>query len=302
MRGVARFPLSLSFAALSLGAMMLSGCVFASLKYQTVESQTLSLPESAGRLVVRNTVGNVTLIADPAATGVTAEIEKMGKGATQEDADLAVKEIIVSLAFSASDPKVIEGIVSHPKSRSWRAYGVNWTITAPPDMAIDVLADVGNISATGFTEGARLVTDVGDVTAASLVGGVTAEADVGDIAVETTGAISAHTDVGGITVTARQGRSPESIDLKSDVGDVRLYLSPEWVGELEVSTSVGSIKLNESGAPIRKVTRRERKLSATFGAENADARPAKAKLASSVGDVVVTMLAQPAPVETERVQ
>lgn len=270
----------ISAALLSVSSVALGGCSFGSRNFVSSVREELSAPGNATRLTIHNTVGDVTLRSDPSATLITAEIERIGRGSTQKEADGALDEIFVSLA-EYGDAGLVEGVVKHPGSSRRREYAVNWIITAPPGVALDISAEVGALDADGFSAGANLRTEVGAVTLRNNRGGATVRTEVGDVILETAGPIEVRTEVGAVDARVLAGDS-EAITIETDVGDVSLDLFPDWIGALRVRSDVGAVTL-DSGRPALEVTRSAKgRFEARLGAVESKAR---AEITTNVGAV-----------------
>lgn len=267
---------------------LLSGCFSHSLGFKSTASESLSAATPGQRLTIRNEVGRVTLLADASASGVTVEVEKVGKGSSQAEADKALGEIVVSLAPHPSQQGTLEGSVSHPHGMRRRGYEVNWVVTAPPSVALYVVTDVGQIDAQGFTAGGQFKSDVGEIKVAGFEGAVDARNDVGDIRVSTTGPVTIRSDVGDVVAHAK-GDESHSITIQTDVGAVTLHIEPQWTGKLRASTDVGAITL--AALPdVREVERNRHRIVAEVGA---GASQAQIDITTEVGSVTI---AGPSPV------
>ena len=243
---------------------MLGGCFTQSLNFKSTASESLAAASPSQRLTIRNDVGTVKLLADPGASGVTIEVEKVGKGSSQAEADKALTEIVVSLSPHPSNQGELEGFVTHPRGMRRRGYEVNWVVTAPPSLALNVVTDVGEIMAQGFLAGGRFRSDVGEIAITDFVGPVDAQSDVGDIRVATAGPITIRTDVGDVVAHAI-GAESHSIAVRTVVGAVVLDLDPNWSGKVRASTDVGAIALATQG-PVQEEERTKHRFEGQIGA------------------------------------
>jgi len=282
--------INFSLAGASLA--VAGGCMTSSPKYKSEADQSLTAPATASALRIDNDVGDIEVVAVAGATEVRAEVLKRGKGRTPQEADQALSEIIVTLAPDPRSPGTLLGTVDHPRRRSsWgsnsRQYEVEWRITAPAHMALDITNDVGEITLRDFTAGARVHSDVGDVHADNILGGLFVRSDVGSINASASGDIEARSDVGDITVIALPGE-PGSITLAGDVGEITLSLPDSWEGEVNASTDVGS--LSRGLDSFRSEGRQTRSsLRGTVGS----GAPGRVNITTDVGDVRVRHTSAP---------
>lgn len=287
--------------ALSLTALLLAGC---GTPFATRDHLTLSTARPTHKLIVDNSVGRVTVNAEHSATEVRAEIIKVGKGCSQHEADQAVDEIEVTLAAATDDDGVVRAEAKHPHGNGIRNYEVEWKITAPPDVDIDVTNDVGDLRITGFQKNisltndvgdafvisdpadeassgsVRVTTGVGDIHARRACTGFTARTGVGDIIAMAGGPVDVQTDVGDVSLKLLP-TTAEKVRVSTDVGDVHLYLAPAQEGSILADCDVGDIRLSIDDARIKRLRERRRHCSAQLGESQTPA----IDLTSDVGDI-----------------
>ncbi len=288
-------------AALSLLGLFLVGC---GTPFATRDHLTLSAPRPTDRLVVDNSVGRITVKADPAATEVKAEIIKIGKGCNQHEADQAVADIEVSLANADG---VVRAEAKHPGGTGIRGYEVQWQITAPPDVDIDVTNDVGDLHISGFQKNISLKNDVGDavviadpadgepggmvkvttgvgsIRADNARNGLTATTDVGNIFALAGGAVDLRSDVGSVSLKLLP-TTADTVKLATDVGDVRIYLTPDQQGSILADCDVGDVRLSIDDAKIKTLRERRHHCTAQLG----ESRTPAIDLTSDVGDIRIS--------------
>lgn len=247
-----------AFAAASAGGLM-TGCVGMSgcdsSRYTTRQAQTVTI--AAERVfTLDNRVGDVTIVSDPAATAVTCELVKVGKGSTQANADQALSEIRVDTSDGPGDSDA-KARAATPDGSGWtgRQWEVKWTVTAPPGTKIIVVNKVGDVKVRGFAAGAEITSGVGDVDVTEVTGGVSVTGNVGDVTISGDGALSAASDVGDVRVTALGG-SARDITAKSNVGDVVVTLPPAWSGRVSAGTGVGKVTSSLAGLSERPAGKR----------------------------------------------
>ena len=242
---------SLGVFSLVVATAALNGCVFSiGPRVNAKADDNFFVPRSGSMLIVENNVGEIEVIADPSATELRAEVTRIGKGRTIKAAHEALDAIDVVFRPRPSNPDVFEAVVHHPKPRRGKQYKVNWAIWAPPDMAVEITNDVGDIEIDGFGHGLVLTNDVGDVLIHSVAGGVTASIDVGHVEVYASGPIDVQTDVGDVEVTViDEGADP--VKIKTDVGDAWVSVPSSWRGSVKGVTDVGRTRVRSLGEPVR---------------------------------------------------
>lgn len=222
----------------SLAALLsMGGCVFGP-RVKSIQTETLYTDAQVSVLYVQNDVGDITIIADPSATVLRAEITKIGKGRTQAQADEALSELEITFGPRAGEEGVIEASVWHPKQRNGKQYAVDWIITTPANVSLELFNDVGEIEVEGIGYGASITNDVGEITAYNISGGLTIYNDVGDIHASATGPIDLKVDVGDVRLRVLDAGS-ETILVRTDIGDVTVNLPVGWEGHIDTDTDIG---------------------------------------------------------------
>jgi len=246
-----------------------------------MESTSLTAELPAERLLVQNRVGTITIRSDPTATEITAEAVMIGRGHTQELADIAVTEIVVDLERSSTDRQTIEAFVDHPKPGHRKNYTVNWVITAPADIQVDVINDVGDVTVLGFHKAVSVKNDVGEVECRQNTAGTTIQVDVGDVIVEGAAPIEVRTDVGDVSATV-MGQSSGAIAIRTDVGGVELWLPRDFAASVQAVTDVGSIKTKMAQGTMSKVQSANRRFNAEINGGGQ-----RIELATDVGNIAI---------------
>lgn len=285
--------------ALCLSTAVLTGC---GTPFRAQDQLTLTAARPAQRLLVHNSVGDVVVSTDPAASEVRAVITRVGKGANQAEADKALEQIEISLAAGDDDGGVLRAEAQHPRGNSWRNYEVAWRITTPPDVAVTVGGDIGDVAVSGVENDVTIKTAIGDVTVTcpddagpvqvvsgvgdirvqNARGGLKAASEVGDIHVSAAGAVDARSDVGDVHLRMLPGKS-EAIRAASDVGDVVVHIPSNQKGLLEADTDVGDVNVRLEGVTLKNFRHRHHRVSAALNG----ASDPLIDLSSDVGDVVV---------------
>lgn len=296
------FPVCRSIAVLAaLGSLgvLVTGC---GTPFKSQEEFTLKAPASAGRLIVENNIGDVTIQSDAQAKEVSAVITKIGRGATAKEADKALAELEVSLAMDDS-AGALRAKVDHPRATSFRQHEVIWRITAPPETEVRVTTSIGDAIVNGIRKDVAIKTDIGDahvccdpagssaVTISTGVGdvhvfdstrGLTAKTDVGDIHATCGGPVNLDCDVGEVVLHLKPATT-ERVRIESDVGDVCLYLDPVQQGKLTATTDVGSVRIALDGVTMREFRHREHLAVAQLG----DSATPAIDIFIDVGDVTI---------------
>lgn len=287
--------------ALSFVGLFLVGC---GTPFSSRDQFTLSAPRPSQKLVVDNSVGRITIKAEPSASNVRAEIIKVGKGCNQHEADEAVKEIEVKLIATAEEAGVLRAEATQPMGNGIRNYEVQWQITAPPDLDIDVTNDVGDLHISGFQKNISLKNDVGNavviadpadgepggavkvttgvgsIRAEHARNGLTATTDVGNIFALAGGAVDLRSNVGGVSLRLLP-TTADTVKMSTDVGDVRLYLAPDQQGSILADCDVGNVRVSIDDAKIKTLRERRHHCAAQLG----ESRTPAIDLTSDVGDI-----------------
>ena len=192
--------------SLSVGACIAVGvlCVVVSgcgTPFQAREQISLTAPLPAQRLLVRTDFGDITVRSDANATEIRAEATLIGKGATPAEAKKALREIKATLAADESSSGIVRAEAEHPDGGLIRAYEVRWHVIAPPNIFVDARTSFGDVDVGRFERGLTIKTAFGDIEA----------------------------DAAG------------PIDLKSNFGDVELYIRAGDIGDVKAVTEFGNV-------------------------------------------------------------
>lgn len=284
-------------AALS---MLSLGPVACAASFEADEQVTLRAPLPATRLAIQNIVGDVTVVADAQAKEITAEVKKKTKADSQSAAEKALSDITVSLVEMEGRAGSILASASHPDGSQRRQYSVEWRITAPPDLALAIAVDVGDISFSGFTAGAEVRSDVGDIdisnlaggldvkaqvgdiTAKGITGGLTARTDVGEIVAEAQGTVECRTNVGDLSLVVLAGSNGPVTGI-TDVGELRVTLPADTRGSLSAITDTGDLSVSLSPVSARNIEQRKNR----FKAEVGEGDGPKLDFRTEVGDLTI---------------
>ena len=183
-------------------------------------------PDEFHTLIVDSSVGDIEVIGQDGASGITAEIVKVGRGSSPEKARESLERIEIVMAPLADDPGAFLCTSEFPEKWPGHAHNVEWRIIAPSSLELDLVSGVGDIDIQRFANGARVRSDVGDVVLRNVSGVVDVRSDVGDIELVVSGPVKAVSDVGDVEITLLDSGDENShpIEARSDVGDIELLL------------------------------------------------------------------------------
>ena len=259
---------------------LLAGC---GTPFQSREHVSLTAPMPADRLVVRNQVGEIIVHADPEAAQIKAEAVKIARASTQTAADNAVADILVALTTKHDETGTIVASVEHPSLCSTRGYEVQWRVTAPPGLAVEIQGSVGDVEVCGFESQAVVNIDIGDVAARCLPNGLQARTSTGDIRAEAGGPIDLWTALGDLHLHLLSGK-PGPVSVHTDLGTVQVRLPSDRQGRLVANSKLGSLRLRLEGIAMRTLRQRGQH----FDAELAGQADPAMNLDTDLGDVIVT--------------
>ncbi len=248
--------------ATGLVAMTLGGCVIHTgmCKAKFSRSEDLTAPlANVMALDVATNVGTIRLEAGQVAeVRIAAEIKV--RAATEEQAQELAEEVRI-VAEPSGQTLTIKAI--RPSDLGRNQLSVDFTITAPADLALDCTTNVGDIRVTGFTKRVRASTDVGTIVCTGLREEIDLRSNVGDIRAEyvedAPAALRATmaTNVGSIEFTGPQEISAD-FSARANVGSIKTDRPITVTGSLKhsiraslgkgegrvsLNTNVGSIKI-----------------------------------------------------------
>ncbi|MCU0914963.1 MAG: DUF4097 domain-containing protein [Planctomycetes bacterium] len=209
---------------LGLTALLLGGCIIHTRDFKAKfhRSEDLTAPvTNLTALHVSTNVGKIHLdAADVTEVRIVAEIEV--KAPTEEKAQQLAEDTRIVVEQS-SGTLTIE--VDKPPDLGRNQLSVDFTITAPPALALTCKANVGEIRVAGFTQAVKARTDVGDVACTGL-----------------RGEIDLHTNVGSLRAAyAEDAPAALRATMKSNVGDVEFAGPTDLSVHLAAAANVGSI-------------------------------------------------------------
>lgn len=213
------FSIALALATFLAGCYVPFGDAF---KAEAKRTEELTAPlDGITSLDVATNVGTLKLeAADVEQAHITAEITVKAK--TEEEAQQLVEE--VRITAEPSGQKLVVKAVK-PDNFGRNQLSVNFTITAPNQLALACTTNVGDIEVAGFAERVEGHTDVGSITGTDL-----------------RGALALHTNVGDIKVAyAPDAPAAMNVDLSTNVGSIDFAGPQEISANLTAAANVGSI-------------------------------------------------------------
>ena len=229
---------ALVMSAALLAVPFSAGCDLAMAREQATAEWTKSYPLAAGgRLEIDNVNGRIDVQGWDGAT-VDVRAERLGKGATPEEAKRMLDRIQIVEEVSGSRIRLQTKLTS---ATSWLGGGteVRYSVKVPAGAELDVETVNGGIEITGTR---------GRVIAETTNGGVTARR-IG-------GPIDASTTNGGVDVEVEAVTEP-GIDLECTNGGISLRLPRDAKATLAASITNGGIDTNNLQIElVGKATRR----------------------------------------------
>lgn len=168
--------------------------------------------------------GEIAITGKPGATSVivTAELQ-VGSYVSQQDAETGLTQLGVLVA---DGPDEIFVQTQQPKILGGRRYIVNYTITVPSDLAVDLTQDNGHVTVVGIESSLFVEAANGNVYLSDIFGTATVSVDDGSI---------------DGTVTLPPGGE---IMLSTGIGDIDLRIPTSTSAELAAVVGFGTITWN----------------------------------------------------------
>ena len=209
---------------MGLTALMMGGCYFSNdmfrAKFSRSEELTAPLTNITALDVTTN-VGKIQLeAAEIAEVRIAAEIKV--QASTEEKAQELAEGVRI-VAEPTGQTLTIKAI--KPPDFGRNQLSVDFTITAPPALALNCTANVGDIRTEGFTKRVKATVDVGTINCT----GLRDEIDL-------------HTNVGDVRATyADDAPAALKVTMDTNVGDVDFTGPREISAHLTAAANVGSI-------------------------------------------------------------
>ncbi len=200
------------------------------------------LTESTARLVVRNRVGDVTVMADTT-DEVRVEAKVKINPARATDTRRGDFADHVRLTVSENTVMVADAHAGQPDENDW---GVSLVVHVPGRLAVNVTNGVGNINVTDTQSDLKLEGGVGNVSVKSTdAGDVIAEGGMGDVTItlgRVTGIVKAVIGTGAVTLAVDEAPTND-VTLTGGMGDVRLKIPAGSAGTFRLVVGIGSINV-----------------------------------------------------------
>lgn len=179
--------------------------------------------EPAGRLIVTNPVGDVTVQVG-GSNEIIVEAIKHASAVLRADAQNHLRDTKVQAQSSGAETTVVVDI---PHNLGGGSASVDLTITVPPQTQLQIKQGVGNVNVRGTEGMADVRVDVGDITinSADLSGNSVLKVNVGNV------------NFSGILESG-------DVSMSTDVGDVRVWLPADSAFQLDAEASIGSIEID----------------------------------------------------------
>lgn len=248
--------------ALALTTLYVGCCIHVDDKYRAKAQRTEALNASiAGveTLDVTTCVGTITFEAvDVDEARIVADITVKAK--TEEEAQALLGQVRI-VARPSGDTLVLKAV--KPAGFGHNKLFVDFTITAPGDLAL------------------QCTTNVGDIKSAGCAGPITAKTDVGSIVCrDLRNAANLRTNVGNIQAIYRPDAPPVlNITAVTNVGDIELAGPDTISAELSAGVNVGSINTQR---PLMVTGQIKKSIKATLGRAEGTAR-----LTTNVGSIKI---------------
>lgn len=260
----------------------LAGCIG---NRQTADRVHLQSDNPVELLLLENYLGDCTIRADPAARGVRAEVELIGRARTQADADAARAEMTATLVSKpASRPPTVVAMIDHPGNNHWFQHESRWTIIVPPDIAVRARNVVGALNVEGIRRGAYLQTGAGTIKVRDLRGGLTLITEDGAADVEAAGRIEIRLNAGDAIVNLLSP-NPADVAVRVRAGKITLHLPADRSGVLSAETTVGRVRLDLPGIELNRALNEDRHVECQL---NGNPRP-RIDLINELGDIVIDL-------------
>lgn len=211
---------ALSAAQLARDGVRFQTFSFDNISAEAAEEKRFTLGEP-GRLVIDNEGGNVTVVAADT-TEIVVSVHKTAWGTTEAEAESELAGLNASfdqqgdtltIRYQRPTQVVVVGAT--------RSDTIDFTLTVPREMAVDLRTNFGDLRLEGVTGEAVLKSDFGAISVA-----------------DTSGRLTAQTNSGPVTARRIQAGA-EVIELRSDFGAITL--EDAEAGSLALHSSSGKI-------------------------------------------------------------
>jgi hypothetical protein len=237
-----------------------SGCHFSSDHFRAKFSRGAELTAPLAGITALHVATNVGKIHLEAAEVTEARIAAAIK--VKADTEETAEELAEQVKITA-EPRDQTLFIKAVKPSGMRddQLCVDFSITAPANLALDCSINVGDVQATGFTQRVKAGTNVGTVKCVGLRGPADLQTNVGDIVME----------------YATDAPAATNATAGTDVGSIEFRGPPQLSAELTASANVGSI---DTDRPITVTGSLQHSVRASLGTGEG-----KIRLTTNVGSI-----------------
>ncbi|MBD3286093.1 DUF4097 family beta strand repeat protein [candidate division WOR-3 bacterium] len=236
-------------------AVLFSGCevVFNTPAEESYE-ETFAVSDGYTRIDLDNESGNVIVNAVEG-DSIIVEYTKKCMGSNDRDANEHLNDIDVTLKGTAGQITITAEFPTFEETRNYEAI---FTITAPPDIIMELSANKGNIDISGMTTSPVLNTTQGDITIADFECDVDATSGDGDIecsldVLPDSGNVNLTTEDGYQTLVIKDMDTTGTIILSaSGIGEINATLPSDAKLDFDLECVTGEVRIE--GFPTEDIT------------------------------------------------
>ncbi len=233
-----RIILAFGFCLCSL--LISTGCDIEKAKYQRTENLSVPL-EPNSTLVAETSFGSITVTgADVADCNITVTIYV--KAPTKEEAKEIAEKVKIKPELVG---KTLTVRAEKPQTKKKRSISVNFNITVPEQTNIECSTSYGSIKLADINGNIKAKTSFASINSEDIQGAVQLETSYGSINCRniTSADIAARSSFGSIDIACSPSSPAEIIaDVVTSYGSIDFVTPPGFSGQLDLSTSFGSIK------------------------------------------------------------
>jgi DUF4097 and DUF4098 domain-containing protein YvlB len=255
----------LAMALATLGLVAAAGCVIIAPLLFTAEKDfdlNLSL-DSITKMTITWRNGPVTYRVDDTATQITASGKQRVTASSQDNADAALDDFIITLAVDATDA-TLANLTFNAPTNTPEIFTADVEVTVPAGLDLTIDAQNGTIRVTGNAGPTAVTLDNGSVTVMEQVGDTTATVDNGAINIESQdGNVDAQLGNGPIEIQAQPG-DDGSVDANTNVGNIDIQVPADFAAELSLQTDLGAVSADLTSFAATNVVTQARMITATL--------------------------------------
>jgi hypothetical protein len=185
---------------------------------ESTQSNTYQVTQPVTKLVVQDAAGNVHVTAGSGnAIGVT---EEQSYRSSPPDSSHSVSDGTLTLTYSCPSGSC----------------GIDYTVTVPTGLAVQVGAQAGDVTLDGLGGTVAVDASAGDVTLSDVTGALQVQADAGDIKASGLGSPRAKLVASAGEVTLGFDTAPTDVSVQAAAGDVQVTV-PGSVGYAVTATA-----------------------------------------------------------------